>query len=155
MQEEPILIFDNEEAVLVTDEDVERGHLEEGWILTVSDEANVPVRTPMRTLRSFGKLLEMCRAANGQWAVRSAWMSFFYQAIKVRVATDEVTLLYMRVANLRPGMVFMHENPRFCVCLPGGRVRKLGCVTGQAILWFPYEVVMVCCTSSDMSFILK
>lgn len=169
----PILIFafnEEERSVPVTDEDVERGHLEHGWILTEKSATPYLDRdrddATLRPLRSMGEEYELHRTADG-WAVR--WLrGHESRATKARVSlfADEIVGVSMRRRDLQPGMVFT-DGGGYCVCLShvylsDGEVytnaRTLGtdaAWTMQSSWWPPDAQVTVCCARPSMSFILK
>ena len=161
--DEPILIFaydeETERCVPVTDEDVERGRLEDGWVLTVNFTTIIPPGSQASLILS---------GANERWRVRrsidgDAWVveedSMFFQVTKTRLSADEkVVCTPARVADLQPGMVFVVGGLCY-VCTALGHMRKLGDtaewdLTETAWTRSPPKVV-VCCTRPSMQFILK
>lgn len=157
----PILIFhfdkEAERSIPLSDEDAERGYLEQGWVLLQAERQRCARTGMIRTIQSLDKTWKVHRGTEG-WAVTSAWRE--HPAIKIRLSEDEVVSAPMRIADLKPGMVYTHANMiGFCVCLPDERVRSLGFafMWGAVLTDWPLEMeVMVCCTRSpSMQFIFK
>ena len=171
-EHEPILIFayaeEAERYIPITDEDMERGYLEPGWIFTVEwslivvNGMGVTIADPgTRTIRSLGESWQLHRVTTGGigiWAYCTT--TYYFPANKVRLSDDEeVVFMPMRVADLQPGMVF--RMPRgFYVCLPAQHVRMLG--DGESSSYPDARITdidlvcSVCCTRPpSMQFILK
>ena len=159
---EPIIIhLYNEEAERgdpVTNEDMERGHLEEGWILTGEFHnfwvTHISETDATRTVRSLGREYELRQTAGG-WAINWWGRLSNCPAMKVRLSADEVVGVPTRVEDLQPGMVFMGGGSIF-VCLTERYVRIIGTETKVNWTAWPLEKeVTVCCTRPSMQFILK
>ena len=165
MEDEPILIFAFKEAergVPVTDEDVERGTLEQGWVI-----ANKWPPIPFLGMTIVDPETRTICSLEVSWHLRrvttttneTIWVSclesVYYQANKARLSEDEVFCMPMRVADLQPGMVFMVHQGRFNVCLPAQHARMVG---DERPWLYPYDmtgIASVCCTRPSMQFILK
>lgn len=105
-------------VVLVTDEDVERGHLENGWIVVVGRSqgfVDPPSGKTTRPLRSWSGWLqvhkERVRGDVEAWVIETTgerYANRFMQVVrKMRVAAEDEELELADVEALVPGMVMV------------------------------------------------
>ena len=146
-----------ERSVPITDEDVERGYLENGWVVWMGPSRFQMAHCTTQTLRSLGQDVEVHRTPDG-WIVRGM-LGYYAMAIKTRLSlsADEVVGVRMRVEDLQPGMVFTDTSGsnRYYVYLSENRVRILGSESALTIRWPNDYSAVVCCTRPSMQFILK
>ena len=157
-----IFAFDEEaeRSVPVTDEDVERGRLEDGWVIHVNYER---IETEAETeavaeLCSAGETWHLFHVSDGTWAFHARPFGVF-RANKVRLATDDVVCARMRKSDMQPGMVYMSQ-PRspLHILVSDQQTRNHG--DGDTLMpWRashnPNGLALVCCTRASMQFILK
>ena len=175
---EPIIILafdeETERGIPVTNEDVERGSLEQGWVVITMQRWDAVTTDEIRTVRCAMGEHEVRRISDEghhgwnvpprlfEWTARIEGVRYA-PASKVRLSADEIVFVTMCVADLRPGMVFTSAgtlcvNDSLFVCMPNQRGRLLGSDTEWAMsppVWLPDSHVTVCCTRPSMQFILK
>ena len=162
---EPILIYayeDAEKGVPLSDEDVARGHLEEGWVPVLDysypfyHAITVPADAPTGALTFFECMWPVRRYPCGAWVANVARIVSI-RKIRVPIQEDEELLVEpIAIEDVQEGMVIACKATaapaiaidHVAVCygrtVDGPRVRRIGYPTGRDATHSRNDVFVVC-----------
>ena len=145
-----------ERATPITDEDVARGSLEKGWfMITGTWKMHNGVTTPHR-IECLQRSWCVQRAEDGTWMCVVDRELCSFQALKIRLADEDLELVTVPVGAVQPGMVVVNSVGEYWDsvyvwlgehCLRPIRTNK--------IKWHTQTHILLLCTRPSMQFILK